>query len=312
MRGSQCASATASLEDTTVNRVIGRIADLWRFPVKSMQGEQLDGAHVSAAGLVGDRAYALLDCQTGKVASATHPKLWPELIACRATFVESPLPGCQLPAIRIELADGSAVRSDAEGVDAVLSRFFGRPVQLARAAPKDFTIDQFHPDIENLDPEGHRNELTATKLGAAMYKELGMPSPVAEDSFMDLAPVSVITTSSLDHLGELQPASRFDVRRFRMNVTINTTEPGFVENAWVDRTLQIGGEVRLTVAMPDPRCVMTTVAQPGLPWDPEILKGLVKHNRLDVAGWGLYPCVGVYATVAFPGTIHKGVPVTVI
>ena len=295
-----------------MSRVIGRIADLWRFPVKSMQGEQLDGAHVSVAGLVGDRAYALLDCQTGKVASATHPKLWPELIACRATFVESPLPGRQLPAIRIELADGTAVRSDAADVNAVLSRFFGRLVELARAAPKDFTIDQYHPDIENLDPEGHRNELTAPKLGAAMYKELGTQSLVAEDSFMDLAPVSVITTSTVDHLGALQPDSCFDVRRFRMNLIINTMERGFVENDWVDRSLHIGDEVRLSVAMPDPRCVMTTVAQPGIPRDPEILKGLVKHNRLDVAGWGLYPCAGVYATVTFPGTIRKDAPVIVV
>lgn len=210
-----------------------------------MQGEQLDGAHVSVAGLVGDRAYALLDGQTGKVASATHPKLWPELIACRATFVESPLPGRQLPAIRIELADGTAVRSDAADVDAVLSRFFGRPVELARAAPKDFTIDQYHPDIENLDPEGHRNELTEQKLGTALLNELGMPWRLPDASFLDLAPVSVITTSTLDHLGALQPDSTFDARRFRMNVVVNTTEPGFVENDWVDHALHLGDQVRL-------------------------------------------------------------------
>jgi MOSC domain-containing protein len=295
-----------------MGKVVGTIAALWRFPVKSMQGEQLNEAHVSAAGLVGDRAYAILDQQTGKVASATHPKLWPELIACRATFVESPRPGGGVPAIRIELADGTAVRSDAAGVDAVLSRFFGRPVKLARAAPKDFTIDQYHPDIENLDPEGHRNELIEQKLGAALLNELGMSWPLPEGSFLDLAPVSVITTSTLDHLGALQPESTFDVRRFRMNVVVNTTERGFVENDWVDRTLHIGDEVRLSVAMPDPRCVMTTVAQPGLPPDPAILKSLVKHNRLDVAGWGLYPCAGVYATVAFPGTIRKDAPVMAV
>jgi uncharacterized protein YcbX len=129
---------------------------------------------------------------------------------------------------------------------------------------------------------------------------------------LDLAPVSVITTSTLDRLGALQPDSRFDVRRFRMNVIVNTTEPGFVENDWIDRTLHIGDEVRLYVAMPDPRCVMTTVAQAGLPRDPTILKSLVKHNRLDVAGWGLYPCAGVYATVAFPGTIRKDAPVMAV
>lgn len=285
--------------------VLGTIAAVWRFPVKSMQGEQVDEAPIGTAGLVGDRAYAILDQETGKVASATHPKLWPGLIACRASFVESPRPGRDVPAIRIELADGTAVRSDATDVDAVLSRFFGRPVELARAAPKDLTMDQFHPDIENLDPEGHRNELTETKVGAALFNELGTPSPLPEGSFLDLAPVSVITTSTLDRLRALQPDCTFDVRRFRMNVIVNTTEPGFVENDWLDRTLHFGDDVRLCVAMPDPRCVMTTVAQPGLPLDPAILKSLVKHNRLEVAGWGLYPCAGVYATVAFPGTIRK-------
>jgi MOSC domain-containing protein len=295
-----------------VGKLVGTIAAVWRFPVKSMQGEQVDGADMTVAGLVGDRAYALLDGQTGKVASATHPKLWPELIACRATFVESPRPGRQLPPIRIELADGTTVRSDAADVDAVLSRFFGRPVELARAAPKDFTIDQYHPDVENLDPEGHRDELTEQKLGAALLDELGMSWPLAEGSFLDLAPVSVITTSTLDQLGALQPDCSFDVRRFRMNVIVNTTEPGFIENDWVDRTLHLGDEVRLSVAMLDPRCVMTTVAQPGLPQDPTILKSLVKHNRQDVAGWGLYPCAGVYATVALPGKIRKGAPVMAV
>jgi uncharacterized protein len=293
-------------------KAVGTIAALWRFPVKSMQGERLDEAHISAAGLFGDRVYAIVDQQTGKVASATHPKLWPELIACRATFVDSPLPGRHRPAIRIELADGTAVRSDAADVDAVLSRFFGRPVKLARAAPKDFTIDQYHPDIENLDPEGHRDELIEQKLGTALLDELGMSWPLPEGSFLDLAPVSVITTSTLEHLGALQPESSIDARRFRMNVIVKTSEPGFVENDWVDRTLHLGGEVRLSVAMLDPRCVMTTVAQPGLPQDPAILKSLVRHNRMAVADWGLYPCAGVYATVAFPGRIRTGAPVIAV
>jgi uncharacterized protein len=293
-------------------QVAGTVAAVWRFPVKSMQGEELSESPVGTAGLVGDRAYAILDQETGKVASATHPKLWPQLIACRARFVEPPRPGRDVPAIRIELADGTAVRSDATDVDAVLSRFFGRPVALARAAPKDFTVDQYHPDIENLDPEGHRDELLEQKLGAALLNELGMSWPLPEGSFLDLAPVSVITSSTLDHLGALEPDCSFDVRRFRMNVIVHTTEPGFVENDWLDRILHIGEEVRLSVAMPDPRCVMTTVAQPGLPQDPAILKSLVKHNRLDIAGWGLYPCAGVYATVAFPGTIRAGAPVMAV
>ena len=127
---------------------------------------------------------------------------------------------------------------------------------------------------------------------------------------MDAFPVSVIATSSLDHLAELQPESCFDVRRFRMNVIVETAEPGFIENGWVGRTLQIGGDVQLAVTMPDPRCVVTTVAQPGLASDPDILRGLVKHNRLEIKDFGgRYPCAGVYAVVTSRGTVRKGDPV---
>jgi uncharacterized protein YcbX len=293
-------------------QLVGTVGALWRFPVKSMQGEQLDAEDVGQAGIVGDRADALIDRQTGKVASAKHPKVWPDLLACRATFVEPPRRGDDLPPARIDLADGTSVMSDAPDVDAALSRFFGRDVELARAAPADFTIDQYHPDIEHLDPEGHRDQLTETKLGAALFNQLGVPSAVPQGSFMDVFPVSLITTSSLDHLGELEPGSRFDVRRFRMNLIVETASDGFVENAWLGRALEVGDDVRLTVSMPDPRCVMTTVAQPGLPRDPAILKSLAKHNRLDVAGGGLYPCAGVYAVTASPGTIRNGDPVTLI
>jgi hypothetical protein len=90
-----------------------------------------------------------------------------------------------------------------------------------------------------------------------------------------------------------------------MNLIVETPADGFVENAWLGQTLAIGGDVQITVVMPDPRCVMTTVAQGDLPRDPQVLKALARHNRLDVGG-GLYPCCGVYAIAAAPGTIRVG------
>jgi len=92
---------------------VGTVRALWRYPVKSMLGEELDVLDVSEGGVVGDRAYALRDRETGKVASAKHPKLWPNLLACRAAFVDATRPGEQLPPVRIELADGTVVLSDA-------------------------------------------------------------------------------------------------------------------------------------------------------------------------------------------------------
>jgi uncharacterized protein len=284
---------------------VGTIRALWRFPVKSMLGEEVDAADVEAGGVVGDRAYAIRDKETGKVASAKHPKVWPGLLACRAAFVEPPRPGGELPAVRIDLADGTSVVSDAQDVDAVLSRFFGRDVELARAAENGYTIDQYHPDEQDYDPEGHRDEVVEARLGAAFFNDRGLPSAVPQGSFFDLFPLSVLTTSTLERLAELEPASRFDLRRFRMNVIVDTPASGFVENGWVGRSLAIGDDVMFGVALPDPRCVMPSLAQDELPRDPGVLKALARHNRIDVAGKA-YPCAGVYAVADAAGTIRKG------
>jgi uncharacterized protein len=288
---------------------VGTIEALWRFPVKSMLGEELDAVDLREGGVVGDRAYALRDRETGKVASAKHPKLWPNLLGCRAAFVEPPQPDAELPPVRIELADGNSVLSDAPDVEEVLSGFFGRGVELAPAAHNGYTIDQYHPDEENYDPEGHRDEVVEAQLGAAFFNERGLPSAVPEDSFFDLFPFSVLTTSTLGELAQLEPESRFDARRFRMNVIVNTPAPGFVENDWVGHELAIGDDVQLDVALPDPRCVMPSLEQKDLPRDPRVLKTLARHNRIDVAG-ALYPCAGVYAVAKATGTIRKDDPVT--
>jgi hypothetical protein len=291
---------------------VGTIRALWRFPVKSMLGEGLEAVDLDEGGVVGDRAYAIVDRETGKVASAKHPKLWPNLLSCRATFVEPPLPGDEVPPARIDLADGDSVRSDAADVNDVLSRFFGRDVELAAAAQDGYTIDQYHPDEENYDPDGHRDEVVEAQLGAAFFNERGLPSAVPAGSFFDLYPLSVLTTSSLDRFGELEPESRFDARRFRMNVIVDTPAGGFVENEWVGRSLAIGDDVQLGVALPDPRCVMPSLAQKDdLPRDPKILKTLAQHNRIDIAG-SLFPCAGVYAVAEAAGTIRKDDQVSLV
>jgi MOSC domain-containing protein len=288
---------------------VGTVAAIWRFPVKSMLGEEVGAAEVSEGGVIGDRAYAVRDRETGKVASAKHPKLWPNLLACRATFVDPLSPSDELPPAQIELADGTTVMSDAPDVDAVLSRFFGRDVELARAAGNGYAIDNYLPD-EDYDPGG-RDEVVEVKLGAAFFNERGLPSAVPEDSFFDLFPLSVLTTSTLTRLNDLEPQSRFDARRFRMNVIVDTPADGFVENEWIGRTVTIGDEVKLNVALPDPRCVMPSLAQEELPRDPRILKALAQHNRIDVAG-SLYPCAGVYAVAQATGEIRKGESVSLL
>jgi uncharacterized protein len=285
---------------------VGTVRTLSRFPVKSMQGERLSAAEVTGSGVLGDRAYALVETDTGKVLSGKTPRLGTQLLGCRASFVAPPARGREeLPPVRIVLPDGTSVTSGSDDADATLSDFLGRTVSLRRAAPDDFTIDQYHPDVADLDPEGHRDAVTESKLGAAFFAEAGIASPVPAGSFLDLFPVSVLTTSTLAEFASLQPESRFDERRFRMNVVIETSDDGLVENGWLGQTLQLGDTVRLTVSLPDPRCVMTTLAQDDLPKDNDIIRTLAQHNRLDVAG-GLWPCAGVYAVVEAAGTTELG------
>ena len=286
--------------------IVGAVAGLWRFPVKSMRGELLEQAEFTELGLVGDRAYALIDADTGKVVSAKSTRLFPGLFGCRAAFIEPPQPGGEAPPVRIALPDGTSVSSDSGDVDRVLSAYFRRDVTLARAAPDDFTIDQYHPDVEDVDPAGYRDTVVEQKLGSAFFAQIGLASPVPVGSFLDLFPVSVLTTSTLEQLSELRPQSRFDQRRFRMNVIVDTEEGGFVENDWIDHELAIGEAVRLGVAMADPRCVMTTLAQEDLPKDTEVLRTLTQHNRVQVGAAGLFPCAGVYTVVQVQGTMRVG------
>jgi uncharacterized protein YcbX len=276
-----------------------------------MRGEQLQEAMVTPQGIFGDRAYALMEKETGKVVSAKSVKLYPDLMQCAAAFVEPPRWRESMPAVAITLPNGTSIRSDSEDVDRVLSEYFKRDLTLAHAAPADFTIDQYHPDIEGADPAGYRDKVVDQPLGAALFAAIGEKSPLPVGSLLDAFPVSVLTTSTLARLTELQPGSRFDERRFRMNVIVATEQPGFLENGWLDRGLSLGDSVRINVAIPDPRCVMTTLPQGDLPRDAEVLRTLVRHNKRQVGTMGQFPCAGVYAVVGAGGLIQIGDAVAV-
>src|SRR5437764_219017 len=299
-------------EHMAISEDVGSIATLWRFPVKSMGGEQLQDVEVTERGVLGDRAYALIDKDTGKVVSAKSVRLFPNLLDCKAAFVEPPRRGGDLPPVQILFPDSTTVRSDSVEVDRVLSAYFERNVTLGRTAPDDFTIDQYHPDIEGADPGGNRDTVVAQKLGAALFAELGMESPVFVGSFLDVFPLSVLTTSTLTKLEGVRSQTRFDQRRFRMNLIVRTEQPGFVENGWVGHQLVLGHDARINVALLDPRCVMTTLVQEDLPQDTDVLRTLVHHNKMKVAAPGQLPCAGVYAVVAAPGTVRTGDNVTIV
>src|ERR1700752_3412979 len=92
--------------------VLGSIVSLWRYPVKSMMGEELNAAEVTKGGLLGDRAYALVDASDGKVASAKNPRKWPQLFDCRAALADAPRTGMKVSPVRITLPDGTIINSE--------------------------------------------------------------------------------------------------------------------------------------------------------------------------------------------------------
>src|SRR5437879_6333288 len=115
----------------------GSVVGLWRYPVKSMMGEELNASEVTERGLVGDRQFAVLDASTGKVAGAKNPRKWGDFFDFRAAYVEPPKSGSKLPAVRLTLPDGTVVMSDQPDLPRVLTRALGREVAFAEAQGND-------------------------------------------------------------------------------------------------------------------------------------------------------------------------------
>jgi uncharacterized protein YcbX len=268
----------------------GSVVGLWRYPVKSMMGEELNAAEVTERGLVGDRRFAVVDAATGKVAGAKNPRKWGNFFDFRAAYVEPPQRESKLPTVRLTLPDGTVVTSEQPDLTQILSGALGREVVFAEAENGDESsaaqAEEYWPDMEGLD---YRDTVTEWELPSG--------------TFFDLAVVHLLTTATIERLRALNPEGRFEVRRFRPNIVVSTEpdEQGFVENDWVDHTIAIGDEVRLRITGPCPRCVMITLPQGDLPKDAGILRTAAQHNHANV---------GVYADVIAGGTIRRGDPVT--
>jgi hypothetical protein len=268
----------------------GSVAALWRYPVKSMMGEELNAAEVTERGLVGDRQFAVVDTTTGKVAGAKNPRKWGNFFDFRAAYVDPPQRGSKPPTVRMTLPDGTVVTSNQPDLAQTLSKALGREVAFAEARNGEQSggamAEEYWPDMDGLD---HRDTVTDWELPTG--------------TFFDLAVVHLLTTATIDRLRELYPEGRFEVRRFRPNIVVSTgrDQQGFVENDWIERTIAIGDEVRLRITGPCPRCVMTTLPQSDLPKDAGILRTAAQHNNANV---------GVYADVIAGGTLRRGDPVT--
>jgi len=236
--------------------LVGRVVEIWRYPVQSMRGEQLPEILVDGNGVPGDREYGVVDPEIGGVVSAAQgKKKWRGIVTLSARLLGEPVAG-KLPAIEITLPDGATLRGDQADIDARLSAFLEQPVHLAHRATENKRSSYSHE------------------------------------------PLHILTTASLAAFQVQHAAGQFAPARFRPNIVIDTGDAGgFLEQGWLERKLQIGGGPRLAVTDNCKRCVMTTLPQGDLPFDPAILHTVNGANRT----WA-----GVYAGVSLSGTIKAG------
>jgi MOSC domain-containing protein len=225
--------------------------------MKSFLGERLQEASFGPEGVDGDRRFALRDVESGHVLSA---KKFSMLLRA---YAESATDG-----VVLKLPDGSVLASSDQATPGALSAWLGRDVQIAEASG-----GQDRPIIE----------------GDSIFRGRA-------GGFFDSSAVHVVTSSTLAALGRLHPDGRFDPRRFRPNVVLETPEAGFVEESWIGSTLRLGA-VDLEITKPCSRCVMTTHAQEDLPVDRDILRTVNTQND---------EIVGVYGIVRRNGIVRVG------
>jgi len=284
-------------------QVIGRVKEIWRYPVKSMAGERMQRANVSARGIYGDRGWAIRDEKAGEIRNA---RKMPALLHCIAVYLREPNADDAPPA-QITLPNGTTFRSDSAEANARLSELLGRSVSLWPLQPpseRDF-LKRAAPDNPDMIAEmrqvfGRLENEPLPDFSTLPPQILEFTSPFG--TFFDAFPFNVLTTASLMTLARSNPTADFDSRRFRPNVVIETASgiEGLAESEWSGRTLRIGA-TRIKVEIPTVRCVIPTLDQPGMKKDPSVLRTIVRDAAQNL---------GAYATIATAGTIALGDQVT--
>jgi MOSC domain-containing protein len=247
-----------------------RVAELWRHPVKSLQGELLDEAVVENSGLSGDRRWGMVDCESGMVLTARRV---PSLLHASSRLTDT--------GVELLLPDGDVLRAPSAHADGVLSKWVGRRVTLVHAESTGAGVGEYFED--------------ATDDNSAVVSWTMPPG-----RFVDALPLLVVTTASLRQGRALHPDGAWETRRFRPNIVIDVEQDGWVEDAWCGRTVRIGAAV-LQPAAPCERCTMVTRPQPGLDRDLDIFKALARHHGATF---------GVWTGVQTPGIVRVGDEVT--
>jgi len=302
---------------------VGRVREIWRYPVKSMAGERMDRGHVGPQGFWGDRGWAIRDEATGEIHNA---KRHPILMQCSAVYREEP-GADRVPHVDITLPDSTTISSDSSAASERLSELMGLRVVLRRVRPAaDIAYYRrrepgsallgrlwaYRPARRLLQRTVFRGQM-AKQLRETFGLEPEEPLPDFSDvpgavwefytppgTYFDLFPIHVLTTSTLQLMSRLNSTANWDRRRFRPNVLVDTeSATSTVENEWVGRTIRIGG-FAIKGELPTIRCAMPMHAQADLPRDPSLLWTITREAN---------QCLGLYASVIETGPIGIGDPV---
>ncbi len=252
--------------------VVGRVAALHRYPVKSFQGERLDRVAFGPRGMEGDRRLGVVEAASGHVLSAKRVH---ELLDADARTTPT--------GIEVRVPGGDWLPAPSAAAGAAVSRWLGVDVRVepppadgARPFTMSFNLDDETQDVfEWAGPAG---------------------------TFFDLADVHVLTTASIAAAAAEHPDGEWAVDRFRPTVLIEADGEGYVEDAWVGGRLRFGG-VEVVADQPTIRCPMTTRPQNGLGRDLDILKTINHHHGGNL---------GLYCTLAGAGEVAVGDPVVFV
>lgn len=271
------------------------VASVWQYPVKSMVGTTVPVVELNHDGMVGDRMWAARDHVRGGIRGA---KKIGALMHLAAQYVD----GHDGP-VEIHLPDGSVTRTDRSDVHERVSAAIEHPVTLEALRPAD-DLDHYRRGAPDTDDVMAELRGIFGRDGDEPLPDFSVFPPVIMEyesppgTYLDAFPLMLMTTSALRSLAQALPDSVVDVRRFRPSFVIDTGDAeGHPEQGWVGRRARLG-TAELQIAAACPRCVMITRAiAPDIPEDRAVLRHVVRE---------LDQCVGVYATVVTPGTVHAG------
>lgn len=281
---------------------IGTIAEIWRYPVKSMGGESVDGSPIGELGIFGDRAYALHDDEAGEIRGA---KKIPGLLHYSSRYLGTPADGYDATPVEITTPAGALIRSSDDDASSLLSAAIGRPVTLSERPDPKTDLDHYKsgtklfPDdpikegrlLLGLDEDDEFPDLSGLPTAGLGYASF-------PGTYFDAFQLHLITSASFAEAQRLNPTANFDVRRFRPNLVLQTDEAlsGFVESDWAGKTLSIG-DVRIDVVTSTVRCAMPMQSQTGLEFDKGTLRTLIDHHAQHL---------GAYCSVVTGGELYVG------